>query len=157
MSNTWNSVPATFERVMEHVPRHRVRHAIVGRFAQWLPWDGALKGFYRFYGDGWGIVAHAVEGQLLQRLSPLLYVRGSYRFYTQTPADFFTTLMRGTEPVFTADSDLGRFDSHTVGGKVTAEIPWVFHGGHIDMGYERYWRTDGLTVNVALWQAGARF
>ena len=87
-----------------------------------------MKGFYRFYDDNWGVIAHAVEGQLLQRLHPYLYVRGSYRFYTQTAVDFFTTRSSGLESLFTADSDLGRFNSHTVGFKVTAELPFVFAG-----------------------------
>jgi hypothetical protein len=71
--------------------------------------------------------------------------------------DFFTTLADRSFRYFTADSDLGAFDSHTAGFKVSAELPMLFRGAHIDAGYERYWRTDGLTVNVALWQAGARF
>jgi hypothetical protein len=158
MSNTWNTVPFdTVERLQEHLPRHRTRHALVGRFAQFLPWNGALKGIYRFYADDWGLVAHAAELQLLQRVSPLIYLRGSYRFYTQTAVDFFTTLGDRSMTQYTADSDLGRFDSHTVGFKVSADVPALFRGAHVDVGYERYWRTDGLTVNVALWQAGAHF
>ena len=77
--------------------------------------------------------------------------------HAQSGVDFFTTLADRSLTFFTADSDLGAFDSHTVGGRVTADIPGLFPGAHIDAGYERYWRTDGLTVNVALWQAGARF
>jgi hypothetical protein len=158
LSNTWNTVPFVgFERDRERVRGHRIRHAVVGRFAQFLPWNGALKGFCRFYADGWGIVAHAAEAQLLQRLSPWLYVRGSYRFYTQTAASFFTTLADREARFVTADSDLGRFDSHTAGFKLSVDLPVLFRGAHVDAGYERYWRTDGLTVNVALWQAGARF
>lgn len=169
MGNTWNSVPTLTTavtsagarttiaaRVLEQLPRQRIRHALVGRVAQYLPWDGAVKGFYRFYADDWGLVAHAFEGQLLQRLIPSLYVRGSYRYYTQSSVSFFTSLTRGDDAFYTADSDLGRFDTHTLGGKATIDVP-LFEGGHLDIGYERYWRTDGLTVNVALWQAGARF
>lgn len=158
LSNTWNSVPfVSGERFAEVLPRSRWRHAVVGRFSQWLPWNGALKGSYRFYADNWGVVAHAAEAQLLQRVHSNLYLRGSYRFYTQTAVDFFTTLATGTETRFTADSDLGRFDSHTVGFKLVAELPWVFNGAHVDAGYERYWRTDNLRVNIGLFQAGARF
>ena len=159
MGNTWNSVPfVSGERFAEQLPRSRWRHALVGRFAQYLPSDGALKGFYRYYTDAWGVRAHALEGQLSQRIHPLLYLRASYRWYTQTGVDFFTTLSPGRgETRFTADSDLGPFDSHTAGLKVAAELPFLFAGAHLDAGYERYWRTDGLTVNVALWQAGARF
>src|SRR4051812_5216447 len=89
LSNTWNSVPiVTQEREGEVVPAKRIRHAIVARGAQWLPWNGALKASYRFYVDDWGIVAHTVEAQLLQRLAPWVYVRGSYRFHRQTGVDF---------------------------------------------------------------------
>ncbi|MFO0737705.1 MAG: DUF3570 domain-containing protein [Labilithrix sp.] len=158
LSNTWNTVPfVTGDRFAEKLPSNRWRHAVVGRFAQWLPWDGALKGFYRFYADNWGVVAHAFEGQLLQRVFSNLYVRASYRYYTQTPVDFFTTLTDGLQNYFTADSDLARFDSQTVGAKLVADFPWVFNGAHVDAGYERYWRTDGLRVNMGIFQAGARF
>jgi len=64
LSNTWNSVPLNGygeEREGELLPRQRVRHALVGRFAQWLPWTGALKGSYRFYADDWGVVAHTLS------------------------------------------------------------------------------------------------
>jgi hypothetical protein len=158
LGNTWNTVPlVTGDRVAEKLPDNRWRHAVVGRFAQWLPWDGALKGFYRFYVDNWGVVAHAAEAQLLQRVFDHLYVRGSYRFYTQTAVDFFTTLSDERSSLFSADSDLAKFDSQTVGFKLVADVPWVFNGAHVDAGYERYWRTDGLRVNVGLFQAGARF
>ena len=158
LSNTWNTVPVfTGERIAESMPRNRIRQDFVGRFAQWLPWDGALKGFYRFYADDWGVRAHALEGQLLQRVHRLVYLRGSYRYYTQTAVSFFTIRDLGNDRFYTADSDLARFDSQTAGIKAVVELPFLFKGAHADAGYERYWRTDGLTVNVALWQAGTRF
>ena len=76
LGNTWNSVPlATGMRGPEILPEERIRHALVGRAAQWLPWNGALRLYYRFYADDWGIVAHSIEGQLMQRLTSLLYVQ----------------------------------------------------------------------------------
>ena len=160
LGNTWNAVPLEDGNVgPEILPSQRLRHAIVGRFAQWLPWDGALKAFYRFYADDWGIVAHTVEGQLLQRLSPWLYVRGSYRFHTQTGADFFTTsasLTSGDRR--TADSDLDRLDSHAVGFGVQASFP-TETVGTLEMGasIERYVRSNDLQVGVAMWTTGMRF
>src|SRR6185437_9254569 len=92
LSNGWNTVPLTNgERALEIVPRTRVRHALAGRVAQWLPWDGSLHAFYRFYADDWGIVAHTVEVELYQRLSRISYLRFNYRFHHQTGVDFFTT------------------------------------------------------------------
>lgn len=161
LSNTWNTVPrlqpGRADRISERVPDQRIRHALVGRFAQYLPWQGTLKGFYRFYADDWGVVAHALEGQLYQRFTSFLFVRGSYRYYRQTAVDFFTTVVDLGARTFTADSDLGRFSSHTAGFKVSAEVPQIFRGAHVDVGYDHFWRTDGLKVNIGFLQTGARF
>ena len=158
MSNTWNTVvfPSGM-RDLERMPSTRTRHAVVARFAQWLPWNGTVKGFYRFYADSWGLDAHAVEMQLLQRVLPWLVVRGEYRFYRQTGVSFFTVLQHAGSARYTSDSDLARFDAQTAGLRLVADVPSVFQGLHIDAGFERYWRTDGLYVNMGLWQAGARF
>lgn len=159
LGNTWNAVPLEDGSVgPEILPPQRLRHAIVGRLAQWLPWDGALKAFYRFYADDWGIVAHTIEGQLLQRVSPWLYVRGSYRYHTQTGADFFTTSASAAGGRRTADSDLERLDSHAVGFGLQASFP-TDTVGTLEMGasIERYVRSNDLQIGVAMWTTGFRF
>jgi hypothetical protein len=159
LGNTWNAVPMQDGSVgSEILPGQRLRHAIVGRFAQWLPWDGALKGFYRFYADDWGIVAHTIEGQLLQRVSPWLYVRGSYRYHTQTGVDFFTTEASPTGARRTADSDLATLDSHAVGLGLQASFQ-TETVGTLEMGasIERYVRSNDLQISVAMWTTGFRF
>src|SRR5580692_1141245 len=126
LGNTWNVVPlAIGVRGPELLPGARTRHAIVGRASQWLPWNGALRLYYRFYADDWGIVAHSLEGQLMQRLSPALYLGGYYRFHTQTGASFFTTLAPDDGSLRVADSDLAPLDSHTIGGKMVVDLPMV--------------------------------
>lgn len=158
MSNTWNTVVfATGERDLERMPSNRTRHAVVARFSQWLPWNGVVKGFYRFYADSWGLDAHAMEAQLLQRIVPYVYLRGEYRYYTQTGVDFFTVIQHRGTTRYTSDSDLARFDAQTAGLRIVADLPGILQGLHLDAGFERYWRTDGLHVNMALWQAGAKF
>lgn len=159
LGNTWNTVPFDYEkRGNEDLPRVRTRHAVSARFAQWLPWDGALKGYHRVYADDWGLVANTTEVQLHQRFTSFLRARASYRFHTQSGVDFFTTRARPDAFPRASDSDLARFDAHAVGGKVTFESPV---GGlrelRFELGFERYWRTDGLSVNVGLWQTGLRF
>jgi hypothetical protein len=168
LGNTWNSVPLTSGiRGSELLPKDRVRHALVGRASQFLPWNGALRGYYRFYADDWGIVAHSLEAQLMQRVSPLLYVGALYRFHTQTGASFFTTLATDDAPLRVADSDLAPLDSHTLGGKVVLDIPFVGLGAgsgygeiralHFEVGYERYVRTNDLQMNIVTWATGFRF
>jgi hypothetical protein len=160
LGNTWNSVPlASGDRGPELLPSQRVRHALVGRASQFLPWNGALRGYYRFYADDWGIVAHTVEGLLMQRLSAAFYVGALYRFHTQTGATFFTTLAPVDAPLQVADSKLAPLDSHTLGGRIVADFPVA--GGvralHFELGVERYYRTNDLQMNIVTWATGFRF
>jgi hypothetical protein len=160
LGNTWNSVPlSTGERGAEILPLRRTRHALVGRASQWLPWNGALRLYYRFYADDWGIVAHSTEGQLMQRLTPELYVGGYYRFHTQTGAYFFTTLAADDGTLRVADSDLAPLDSHTVGGKVVLDVPLTgqVRALHLELAVERYFRTNDLQMNIVSWSTGFRF
>lgn len=151
LSNTWSSVPlATGDRGREVLPQERQRHALVIRLAQWLPWNGALKGFYRFYGDDWGIRAHTAELELHQRISYFSSLRFTYRVHTQTSADFFTTLGSPGIAKRTADSDLAELDAHTFGVKGAFDIPLASFARslHFDLGIDRYFRSNDLRVIV---------
>ncbi|HXX70240.1 MAG TPA: DUF3570 domain-containing protein [Polyangiaceae bacterium] len=160
LGNTWNSVPLTDDqRGPEILPVERLRQAVVFRAAQFLPWNGALHLYYRFYADDWGLTAHSIEGELLQRLLPQLYVGALYRFHTQTGVDFFTTLANPNGSLRTADSDLAPLDSQTIGGKVVVDLPPArsVPALHFEFGYERYWRSNDLHTNVVTCATGYRF
>jgi hypothetical protein len=160
LGNTWNSVPlADGTRGPEIFPSQRVRHALVGRLSQFLPWNGALRAYYRFYADDWGLVGHSVEAELMQRLSPMLYVGALYRFHTQTGVDYFTTLAGMALPFRTADSDLAPLDSHTIGGRLTLDLPIEPQVRllHFEIGYERYFRTNNLSMDMFTCATGYRF
>ncbi|MBV9948312.1 MAG: DUF3570 domain-containing protein [Myxococcales bacterium] len=163
LGNTWNSVPVAegggVDRGPELLPNQRLRHALVARALQFLPWDGALRLHYRFYADDWGLRAHSLEAQLLQRLSPAVYVGAVYRFHTQTGVDFFTTLAGAAARLRTADSDLAPFQAHTVGGKVVVDLP-LSEGAralHFELGYERYVRSNDLSMDIVTCATGYRF
>ena len=160
MGNTWNSVPiAGDERAPELLPDERVRHALVVRAAQFLPWDGALHLYYRFYADDWGNVASSAEGELLQRVSRGLTLGALYRVHRQSGVDFFTTLASPLALLRTSDSDLAPFDAQTVGGKVVIDAPvrGEIRAIHVELGYERYFRTNDLHVDVFTCATGYRF
>lgn len=150
LSNGWNTVPLTTGDVaLEILPQGRTRHALVGRVAQWLPWDGALHGFYRFYVDDWGIRSHTAEVELHQRLSRTFRARANYRYHTQTSASFFETSAKPGFTLATADSDLADLQAHTVGIKILAEIPLRFARMlRVDVAAERYFRSNDLRVSV---------
>lgn len=161
LGNTWNVVPlANDTRGPELLPTQRLRHALVGRLAQFLPWNGALRLYYRFYSDDWGIVAHSAEGQLLQRLTSTLYVGGLYRFHTQTGPSFFTTLAPLDATLRVADSDLATLQSQTIGGKAVADLP--LYGGfvrtlHVEVEYDRYVRNNDLRMDMVSCALGLHF
>lgn len=150
LSNGWNTVPLTTGDVaLEILPKSRLRHALVGRIAQWLPWEGAAHGFYRFYIDDWGIRAHTMELELFQRFTRSIYARLNYRFHTQKAPDFFHTVVAPTFKVATADSDLASFEAHTLGFKVVVETPVRFAKTlRVDVGADRYFRSNDLRVSV---------
>ena len=58
----------------------------------YLPWRAALTGQYRFYNDTWGINAHTGELEYTHPWQNRWVFSGSYRFYTQNSADFFSDL-----------------------------------------------------------------
>lgn len=150
LSNGWNIVPLTTGDIaLEVLPKARLRHALVGRLAQYLPWDGAAHAFYRFYLDDWGIRAHTLELMLDQRISRISYVRASYRFHRQTGADFYRTRVEPNFVVATADSDLAPLDAHTVGIKGVLDVPTrLAKNLHLDVAVERYFRSNDLRVSV---------
>jgi hypothetical protein len=159
LGNTWNVVPAGDGVVLEKLPRWRVRTSAVAAIAQWLPWNGALKLHYRYYWDDWGIASHTIEVRLHQRFAPWFYVTALYRVHDQKGAGFFTThLPQVSDVLRTADSDLDTFVSQSVGGEARLHYPlFGLRDAELGLGYERYFRSNDLQVNVYLWTTGFRF
>lgn len=150
LGNTWNIVPIEGGTVdHELLPTLRIRHAMVARIAQALPWNAVLKGYYRLYTDDWSILAHTFEAQLFQHLGKNLYLGVGYRHHTQTGASFFTTRADPNAPLRTADSDLQSLNADSITGRVGLDLPWQDHGTlHFDLAYERYVRTNDLVANI---------
>jgi hypothetical protein len=150
LGNTWNIVPIQGDTVdHELMPSSRLRQSIVARIAQALPWNGVIKGYYRFYADDWSIVGHTFEAQLLQHFGRNVYAGFGWRHHTQTGARFFTTLADPTAPLRTADSDLAPLDSDSFTGRLGIDIPRGREGTlHFDLAYERYFRTNDLSANI---------
>jgi hypothetical protein len=160
LGNTWNTVPLldTWSHGPEILPRYRMRHALVGRVAQFLPWNGVIKTAYRLYGDDWGIVAHSLETQLLQRFFSFFYAGLTYRVHRQQGARFFTTLGLDDGRERTADSDLATFTAQTFGGRAVFDIPISESSTlHLTAAYERYQRTNGLRMDIGSISSGVRF
>jgi Protein of unknown function (DUF3570) len=129
--------------VAEELPDTRLRIALFGEVRKIFPSTGTAVGLGgRFYTDSWGIVSGAVELKLFQWIVPdLLRVRVRYRYYLQTAADdyddhFYVPPAQRANFIATQDrtqdSDLGDYDSHTLGLKVVVHL------------------TDSITLDTAL-------
>jgi Protein of unknown function (DUF3570) len=159
LSNTWNTVPlASGGRESESLPHERLRHAASLSLAQWLPWHGALRLRYRFYRDDWDVTAHSAEAELRQRIAEWLMVGASYRYHHQTGVSFFTISAPPAAEYATADSDLALLWAQSIGGNASVNLPTATLGTlFLSFGYDHYFRSNALRVNVATWATGFRY
>lgn len=137
--------------VNEELPDTRLRHAIYGEIRKSFDTGTAIGVGGRFYADSWGIVSEALELRVYQWIvEDVLRVRARYRFYNQSAANAyddhfrippFATAEFVQEADRTQDSDLGAFQSHTLGLKVDWQVVTAHH---VDMSIDYVLRSDGL-------------
>jgi hypothetical protein len=83
---------------------------------------GSLHTDYRFYTDDWGVISHTVELAWYQNLFEWLTITPSLRWYSQSKADFYDTLLPpGVTPKHRS-SDFRLSPYGAVSGKIKAEI-----------------------------------
>ncbi len=118
--------PASPELMMvdEVTPSVRMAGAALGRVRRAIgarPWF--VHGWYRFYGDDWGVLSHTAGVQLYAEVRGAL-AGLSLRGYHQNAADFHRaryTTEDGIPALRTADRALGGMDSVHLG--LTCELP----------------------------------
>jgi uncharacterized protein DUF3570 len=87
--NPYRHVYAGGSIVPERHPDQRQRRDLYLRLHQYFPNRSSLKLGYRFYNDDWGIDSHEWSAALSQYVTQGMFARYQYRYYTQTPADFY--------------------------------------------------------------------
>jgi hypothetical protein len=136
----------------ENLPSTRLRVVWTPRVAYYLPHSQTgLQLHYRYYRDDWSVSAHMVEGRVYQSLSRDLEVRASYRFYSQTPSNFWCDWMARPDcygpaaTVYTADPKLQHVATSMPELKLTWDavrlrgVPFVgwFSEGSFEISYAR--------------------
>jgi len=160
LETSYNSVPIEggTSRAKELFPHSRTRHAVQARIAQHLPASHTtLRAAYRYYSDTFQLSAHTADFELHQYLLPRLIARGSFRYYSQTGVNFFSTALplqaSALEPR-TADSDLARFHAQEYGIKLL----WLAGArGSLDVSWFHYFRDNDLQANVVSFGYGGGF
>jgi hypothetical protein len=109
----------------EVYPETRTGNAGAARLKYFLPWKAAVEGGYRFYSDTWGITAHTASIEYTQPMWGKWVFNGSYRFYTQTGADFYSDLFPNAnyQNFMGRDKETSAFSDNSIGVGASYEFP----------------------------------
>lgn len=98
----------------------------------YLPWRAAWGMSYRYFQDTWGVHANTVETSYTWPAWKNWIFNGSFRWYQQSHADFYSDLYpyANYQNFMARDRELAAFHSYTVGAGATyqfsiAKLPWV--------------------------------
>jgi len=100
----------------EVYPRTRSSNAVAFRTRYHLPYRAAVHGGYRFFTDSWGIDAHNFDVGYTHPFREAWVFDLSYRYYTQTAAEFYSDLFpyESAQNFLARDKELSTFNSHTI-------------------------------------------
>ncbi len=141
---------------VEQLPDNRFKVPFGGRLNYYVNDLLVLRSYYRFYWDDWGITSHTASIEAPFKLTDKFTLYPSYRYYTQSEADYFyakeTAL--STFDFYTSDYDLSNYNAHQYGGGIqykdiftNAKI-LTFGLKTIDLRFSQYDRSDGLNASI---------
>ncbi|WP_340063648.1 DUF3570 domain-containing protein [Ascidiimonas aurantiaca] len=141
---------------VERLPDTRFKVPLGGRLNYYVNERIVIRNYYRYYLDDWGITSHTLNIEVPVKLNDRFTVYPMYRYYHQTAADYFYEKEQAlsTMDFYTSDYDLSGYDAHQYGAGITykdiftrARI-WKLGLKSIDLRFNHYDRSDGLTANI---------
>ncbi len=148
---------ATAARI-ENLPRARFKYPVSLRLNYYASDLVQVRGFYRFYNDNFGIVAHTLELELPVKVTPFFVIYPFYRYHTQTAATYFAPFAQHSvaNTYYTSDYDLAAFTAHKEGlGLRYSPVYGIgrFHvPGHNAQGLSHVMRLKSLDLRFAHYQ-----
>lgn len=143
----------------ETLPETRTKVPLGFRASYFLGDNIVLRGFYRYYWDNWGIQAHTMSLELSYKITPFISLAPSYRYYTQTEANYFAPYQSHnlSATLFTSDYDLSKLNSSMFGlnarfSNLKGKL-FVSKLNTLDLKYSYYKRSTGLyahSITLAL-------
>jgi hypothetical protein len=102
---------------IERLPSTRFKVAIGGRLNYYLNEVFVLRSYLRYYQDNWGITSYTASIEVPIKLGDFFTLYPSYRYYTQTKADYFYKAndALSTDAFYTSDYDLSNFNAGEFG------------------------------------------
>ena len=141
---------------VEQLPDSRFKLPVGGRLNYYLNDLVVLRSYYRFYWDDWGISSHTASLEAPFKLTDKFTLYPSYRYYTQTAADYFYPKEEAlsTYEFYTSDYDLSNYNAHQYG--VGVQYKDIFTSARvlnfglktINLRFSQYDRSDGLNAFI---------
>lgn len=138
---------------VEKLPGSRLKLPVGARASYFMGDRVILRGFYRFYADDWGMVAHTVNLEATYKFTPFISLSPFYRFNNQTAVRYFKAYGKHNPSAsyYTSDYDISGFTSHFVGAGIRLAPPGgllgIKHWNTIEFRYGHYLRTTGMIGN----------
>ncbi|WP_222984756.1 DUF3570 domain-containing protein [Flagellimonas meishanensis] len=141
---------------VERLPDSRFKVPFGGRLNYFLNDVVVLRSYYRFYWDDWGITSHTASLEVPLKVSNSFTLYPTYRYYTQTRADYFYEKEEAlsTFQFYTSDFDLSAYEAHQFGMGVQYKDIFqntsIFGFGFkaVDLRFSKYDRSDGLNAYI---------
>ncbi len=141
---------------VERLPDSRRKVAIGGRLNYYLNEIVIIRSYYRYYSDDWGISSHTANLEIPVKISASFTLYPSYRYYTQTAADYFSVYEGNlsSDVYYTSDYDLSEYNANQFGMGITyTDIftklrIWKVGLKQIDLKFDHYKRNSGLNANI---------
>lgn len=141
---------------IERMPNSRLKIPIGLRWNYYISESIAVRTYYRYYWDDWGVTSQTASIELPCKISDKFTVYPMYRYYIQTAARYFAPFEThlSTEQYYTSDYDLSAFKANQYGfglnyTDIFASSSFFGLGiKNIDFRFNHYTRSDGLNANI---------
>ena len=141
---------------VERLPDSRFKIPIGARLNYYLGDRFVLRSYYRFYTDTWGITAHTANLEIPIKLSDSFTLYPSYRYYSQTAANYFypKDVALSSLDFYTSDYDLSSYNANQYGMGIrykdifTRAKILTFGLKTLDLRVNKYDRSDGLNAFI---------
>ncbi len=137
-------------KTTEKLPSTRLKLPIGLRVSYFGGDKLVVRGFYRFYVDDWGMVAHTANLEIPYKVSPFFSVMPFYRINNQSGVKYFKkyAMHSPTENYYTSDFDLSSFISEFLGVGIRMAPPGgianLVHWNSMELRYGYYHRSNGM-------------
>lgn len=141
---------------IERLPDSRFKLPVGMRWNFYLSEKFALRTYFRYYWDNWGIDSQTASLEVPIKISSRFTIYPMYRYYTQNQSKYFAAYEKhlSTEEYYTSDYDLSTFNANQYGLGVNytdiflGSRIWKFGLKNIDLRFNHYSRSDGLEANI---------